>query len=184
MDTDAYVSRADFRAWAEQQRRGRYERVDGRVVQMTPERSVHARLKAAVWRALDDAVRAAGIEAEAFPDGMTVEVGEDTDYEPDALVNAGPPIGPDDVAVPNPVIVVEVLSPSTRSIDTGEKLAGYFRVPSIRHYLVVGARRREVVHHRRAGEAILSSVVTEGAIKLDPPGISIALDAIYRDVAL
>ena len=183
MDTASYISRADFRAWAEQQPRGRFERVGGRVVPMTPERSIHARLKSAIWRALDDAVRGSGIEAEAFPDGMTVEVGEDTDYEPDALVNAGPPIGSDVVAVPNPVIVVEVLSPGTRSTDAGEKLSGYFRVPSVQHYLIVGARRREVVHHRRTGDTIVTTVVTEGAITLDPPGISITLDAIYRRAA-
>jgi Uma2 family endonuclease len=183
MHTVSYISRAEFRAWAEQQPRGRFERVDGRVVQTTPERSVHARLKSAIWRALDDALRASGIEAEAFPDGMTVEVGEDTDYEPDVLVNAGPPIGPEVVAPPNPVIVVEVLSPGTRFTDTGEKLCGYFRVPSIQHYLIVGARRREVVHHRRAGETIITTVLTEGAVVLDPPGISITLDAIYRNVA-
>jgi len=184
MDTVAYLSRADFRAWAEQQPHGRYERVGGRVVQMTPERSAHALLKAAVWRALDDAVRAGGLDCQAYPDGMTVEVGEDTDYEPDALVNAGPPLGPDDVAVPNPVVVVEVLSPGTRSIDTGEKLADYFRVPSIQYYLIVSARRREVVHYRRADAAIIATVLTEGEIALDPPGISIALDAIYRGVGL
>ena len=51
---------------------------------------------------------------------MTVEV--DTDYEPDAVVNCGPPIPDDAVAATNPVIVVEVLSPGTRGIDTGAKL--------------------------------------------------------------
>jgi Uma2 family endonuclease len=184
MDMVATISRADFRAWAEQQPRGRFERVDGRVVPMTAERIVHIQLKMAVWRALDDAVRAAGIQCQALGDGATVEVGEDTDYEPDALVNAGPPPDPNDFAAPNPIVVVEVLSPGTRSIDTGEKFVGYFRVSSIQHYLVVSARRQEVVHHRRAGNAILSSVVTEGAIALDPPRISIALDDIYRDIAL
>ncbi len=184
MDMVATISRADFRAWAEQQPSGRYERVDGRVVKMTPERSVHALLKAAVWRALDDAIRAGRLDCRAYPDGMTVEVGDDTDYEPDALVNAGPPIANDDVAAPNPVIVVEVLSPGTRSIDTGAKFSGYFSVPSIQHYLIVSALRREVVHHRRAGDAIVSAVVTGGTIVLDPPGISVALDEFYRGVTL
>ena len=184
MDTLAHISRADFRAWAERQPRGRFERVAGRVVRMTPERIVHVELKNAVWHALREAVRTAGVECQAFGDGVTVEVGDDTDYEPDALVNLGPPPPPDAVAAPNPVIVVEVLSPGTRSVDTGEKLAGYFRVPSIQHCLVVSARRREMMHHRRAGEAIMTTVLTEGMIALDPPGIAIALDAIYRDVTL
>jgi Uma2 family endonuclease len=180
MDMVAYISRAEFRAWAEQQPRGRFERVDGRVVKMQRQTVGHALVKMAVWRALDDAVRAAGLDCQAYPNGVTVEVGEDTDYLPDALVNAGPAPAPDDFAAPNPVVVVEVLSPRASSIDTGEKLSGYFRVPSIQHYLIVCARRREVLHHRRAGEAIITTVLTEGAIAFDPPGISIALDAIYR----
>jgi Uma2 family endonuclease len=184
MDMNASISRDDYRRWAEAQPNGRFERVDGRVVRMTPERLTHALLKAAMWRALDDAVRAAGVSAQTFPDGVTVEVGADTDYEPDALVNLGETRWVDEVAAPNPVIVVEVLSPGTRSIDTGDKLAGYFRVPSIMHYLIVSARRRQVVHHRRSGDALASAVVTQGEIVLDPPGIAITIDAIYRDIQL
>jgi len=184
MDMVATISRADFRAWAEQQPSGRYERVDGRVVKMTPERIVHVELKSAVWRTLQAAVGEAGVECQVYGDGVTVEVGEDTDYEPDALINAGPRPGPNDVAAPNPIVVVEVLSPGTRSIDTGAKFSGYFSVPSIQHYLIVSALRREVVHHRRAGDAIVSAVVTGGTIALDPTGISVALDELYRGVTL
>ena len=178
------MTRAEFRAWAEQQPRGRFERVDGRVVEMTPERAGHVLVKVAIVSALRDELRRAGIEGQAFGDGMTVEIDEHTDYEPDAMVNIGPPLSIDAMAAPNPLIVVAVLSPSTQSIDNGEKLAGYLRVPSIQHYLVVAVRRREVVHFRRIGAAFVSTVVTEGAIRLDPPGIFITMDGIYRDVAL
>jgi len=182
MDMNATISRDEYRRWAEAQPNGRFERVDGRVVRRPAEQIVHVELKMSVWRALDDAVRASGLEAQAFGDGVTVEVGTDTDYEPDALVNLGPRPGPHEYAAPSPVIIVEVLSPSTQSIDTGDKLAGYFRVPSVMHYLVVSARRRQVVHHRRTGDSIVSAVVTEGDIALDPPGISISIDVIYRDI--
>lgn len=40
------LSRTEFHAWAEQQPRGRFERVGGSPVAMAPERWVHARLKA------------------------------------------------------------------------------------------------------------------------------------------
>ena len=86
-----------------------------------------------------------------------VRIDDDTDYEPDALVNCGPPVDPDAIAAPNPVVVVEVLSPSTRAIDTGERLVDYFRVPSIQHFLVVHVRRREVAHHRRTVDGIAST---------------------------
>ena len=117
-----FSSREDYLRWAEGQPR-RYERVCGEVVAMSPERAGHARIKAETWLALKRAVAAAGVSCEAFPDGMTVEVRDDTDYEPDALVNCGDRIGQDVVTAPNPVVVVEVLSPSTRSVDTGVKLA-------------------------------------------------------------
>ena len=100
---------------------------------------------------------------------MTVEVDEDTDYEPDALVNCGKALDPDAIAATNPVIVVEVLSPATAVVDAGGKLAGYFRVPSIRHYLIVHPRRREVIHHERKGDRIETRIVTSGQITMDPP---------------
>lgn len=78
-----------------------------------------------------------------------------------------------------PVIVVEVLSPSTRAIDTGGKLADYFTVPSIEHYLVIRADRRAVVHHRRAAGGIMTHWVVEGPIVLDPPGIRIGVEDLY-----
>jgi Uma2 family endonuclease len=173
------MSREEFREWAESQPRGRFERVDGEIVAMAPERWAHARMKARIWRALDRAITQAGLPCEAAPDGMTVEIDDGTDYEPDALVNCGPRIADDAIAVPNPVVIVEVLSPATASVDAGSKLAGYFRVASVQHYLLVRPTRREVVHHRRNGDAILTRIVREGVIELDPPGISLALDEIY-----
>jgi Uma2 family endonuclease len=82
--------------------------------------------------------------------------------------------------VPAPVVVVEVLSPSTRRIDASAKLAGYFRLPSVAHYLNVDPAEPLVVHHARgSGETILTRVVTQGTIALDPPGLGVPLAEIY-----
>jgi len=172
------LSREEFRRWAEGQT-GRYERIAGEPVAMSPERVQHVRIKSRVWAALDRAITTAGLDCEALGDGVTVEVDADTDYEPDAVVNCGPPVPPDAVSATNPVIVVEVLSPRTEAIDTSDKLADYFRVASIQHYLIVSARRREIIHHRRDGEAIVSRVANLGSIHLDPPGIVIDVVDIY-----
>jgi Uma2 family endonuclease len=172
------LSREEFRRWAEEQT-GRYERIDGEPVPMSPERAAHVRLKSRIWRILDQGIATAGLDCEALADGMTVEVDAGTDYEPDALVNCGPRVPPDAVSATNPVIVVEVLSPRTQAVDTSDKLADYFRVPSIQHYLIVSARRREVIHHRRDAEGIVSRVANLGSIRLDPPGIVIDVAEIY-----
>lgn len=174
------MTRDEYHRWAEQQP-GRYERVDGEVVAMAPERAGHARLKHRMARLLEDAVSARGLSCEVWPDGVTVRVDEDTDYEPDAAVTCGEPVPDDAVAVTDPVIVVEVASKSTHRVDSGMKLEGYFRVPSIRHYLIVRTERPAVIHHRRGnGGDILTRVVQGGVIDLDPPGIVLDVDALYR----
>jgi Uma2 family endonuclease len=78
------------------------------------------------------------------------------------------------------VILVEVLSPSTRRIDATAKLAGYFRLPSVAHYLIVDPSERLIVHHARGtDDTILTHIVREGRIVLDPPGLELAVEDIY-----
>jgi Uma2 family endonuclease len=173
-----HLTREEFRHWA-QSRKRRYERIGGEPVAMSPERAQHVRVKSRVWAALDRAIRAQGLPCEALADGMTVEIDEDTDYEPDAVVDCGPPVANDAFAAPNPVIVVEVISPVAGSIDLADKLADYFRVPSIEHYLIFRARRREVIHHRRHGAEIVTRVINLGTVALHAPGITIDLAEIY-----
>ena len=174
------LTREEYHRWAEG-RTGRYERVAGVPVAMSPERIQHVRIKSRVWAALDRAISDAALDCEALADGVTIEVDDDTDYEPDAVINCGPDMRPDAIAASNPVVVVEVLSPATQSVDTGEKLADYFRVPSIQHYLIVRVRRREIIHHWRAGLDIVSRTVNLGGIRLDPPGITLDLAQVYGD---
>ena len=177
-DADRLYSREEYRRWCDAQPRGRYERVDGRIVAMAAERGAHLRMKAAVFQALQRGIAAAGVDCQALPDGATVETG-DSDYEPDALVNCGQPMADDAIAAPNPVIIVEVLSPGTAATDTGGKLAGYFMVPSVMHYLIVHPIRRMVTHHRRAAARIDTVVMVNGPLAMDPPGIVITVEDLY-----
>jgi Uma2 family endonuclease len=105
----------------------------------------------------------------------------DSDYEPGALVNCGQPMADDAIAAPNPVVVVEVLSPGTGSTDTGAKLADYFLVRSIVHYLIVHAIKRTVIHHQRTGEGIQTRIIADEPTTMDPPGIVITVEEIYQD---
>jgi Uma2 family endonuclease len=180
LDDGLIMSREAYRTWAMAQPRGRFERIEGVVVAMAPERVRHAQVKALVWLRLREAVAAAGLACEVFPDGMTIETGE-SDYEPDAVLRCGPPLDGNRVDVPDPMVIVEVVSPDTRAIDLGPKLAGYMKVPTVRHYLIVWPDRPRLIHHSRRDEtdAIESRIVTSGPIRLDPPGIAIDLEALY-----
>ncbi len=174
MNVDEYL------AWSETNP-GRYELVQGEVYTMTPERVLHAEVKAAVYVALRRGIRAAALSCRALPDGMTVRIDARTAYEPDALVYCGPRRDANSVEIPDPVIVVEVLSPSTRRTDASEKLSGYFRVPSIHHYLMVDPDRRTVVHHRRAGDGIDSTSLQDGTLVLDPPGLELTVASLFEE---
>ena len=111
---------------------------------------------------------------------MVVRVDARTTYEPDAFVVCGPRAPPDALEIDNPVIVVEVLSPSTAAIDHGRKLSGYFSLPSVEHYLILDPDRRVVIHHKRGqGDAIETRVLSDGVARLDPPGFEVAVEALF-----
>jgi Uma2 family endonuclease len=169
----------EYLTWAERQE-GRFELFAGVVYAMTPERAEHAEIKYAVQSALLAALRRAGAPCHMLP-GMTVRVDDHTAHEPDALVYCGPKIAGDSIEVPNPMIVVEVLSPTTRHIDASAKLAGYFRIASVHHYLIVDPDQRIVIHHRRDnGDTIATKVIGDGSLRLDPPGIELAIADVFR----
>jgi Uma2 family endonuclease len=181
LGAEARMTRDEYQSWVDAQPTGRFERIDGEVVAMAPERGAHLRVKRDVLLALLRGIAAAGLSCEALPDGGTVQVEDGNDYEPDAVVTCGERMAADATVVPDPVIVVEVLSPSTRGGDLTRKLVGYFKLPSVRHYLIFWAERPQVIHHRRRddGEGIETRVVTSGAITLDPPGITISIEDVY-----
>jgi Uma2 family endonuclease len=104
----------------------------------------------------------------------------DSDHEPDAVVHCGDKLPDDAVAVPEPLIIVEVLSPSTSATDRAWKLQESFRLPSLRHYLIFWADKQQVAHHRRSDDcSIETRAVTAGEIRLEPPDITISVEDIY-----
>jgi Uma2 family endonuclease len=165
----------EFLVWAEGQD-GRWELHNGVPYAMSPERSRRAEVKFAVQLALQRALQKAGIPCHMLPDGVGVRVSEYVLYEPDALVYCGPKLPGDAIEVPNPVIVVEVASPSTRRLDASVKLGGYFNLPSLHHYLIVDPEGPPVIHHGRPPLGpILTSIVHEGTLSLAPPGVELSV---------
>jgi Uma2 family endonuclease len=169
-----------FVAWAAAQPQGRFELAGGEIVAMAPERIAHTRAKYRVMFALEGAIATRGLSCEAIGDGVSVWIDEGTVYEPDALVRCGPPAPGEATGVDDPLIVVEVISPSSRGVDTGVKLADYFQLVSVRHYLIVNVEARAVIHHRRddAG-GIDTRILKDGALVLDPPGIEVEIARMF-----
>jgi Uma2 family endonuclease len=170
------MSSDEFIAWAMTRPEGeRYELVAGEVVAMAPERASHARLKFRIARRLAEAIEAARLDCEAFTDGMAVQIDAATVYEPDAVVRCGPDLDDAAVKIVDPLIIVEVLSPSSRARDAGAKLEDYFRLRSLRHYLILKTENRTVIHHFRNEQGrIETRIIERGPVRLDPPQITLA----------
>lgn len=166
MTADAYL------AWLGEQPTWRYELVDGQIVPMNPQRAEHIKVKVAVAIALEAATK--GKPFHVLGDGMCVRIDDRTVFEPDALVYGGSEVPGDTTVLSNPIVVVEVLSPGTKTVDTTRKLEGYFKLASVRHYLIVDPKTRAIVHHARdmAG-AIATSVLSDGELAL--PAIDVRI---------
>jgi len=171
----------EFLAWSERQEGGRYELQDGWVIMQQAQNVAHLKAKKRIVSLLDLAIERAGSPHYALPDGATVRIGPHTAYEPDALVVPLPM--PDDSALEiiDPIIGVEVLSPSSAKRDLADKLIGYFELASIVHYLILDPEEKSVIWHRRspAGGLEPPRVLKDGVLSLHPPGIAIDVAAVF-----
>lgn len=177
---------AEFLDWSEEQPGGvRYELVAGAPVRlMAPTNIRHARIQRNVSDALRAAIAASGRSCEVFDAGPGIALGPDGDEcrIPDVVVTCATEIDEAARLVPDPVIVVEVASPSTRLADVNDKVEFYGGLASVQHYLVIEQDRRRAVYHGRGPSGGLEPrILRGGEIALDPPGIRLALDDFYRD---
>ena len=165
----------EYLAWADAQpERQRSELINGQIVAMAAERVGHNHTKGRVYLALTQAMKSAGIAGEVFMDGMSVPIDDHTAYEPDALVRCGTPLPFNQLKVVDPVIVVEVKSPTTAHMDTSAKLVGYFKLASVQHYLFIDPDERTVRHYWRAADwTIAEKTMTTEELDLTPPGIKV-----------
>lgn len=72
---------------------------------------------------------------------------------PDIVVVCDEPRFEDDVfdTLLNPIVLIEVLSPSTEAYDRGEKFAHYRQIASLQEYVLVSQDRISVEHYLRQG---------------------------------
>ena len=85
----------------------------------------------------------------------------------------------------NPILVVEVLSPSTEAFDKGEKFMHYQEIASLREYILVSQDRVRVEHYRLAETQWVQSEfhAPEDVLPLVSIGCELSLVDIYRRVA-
>ena len=174
------MSLDEFLAW-EREQPERYE-FDGFVAHMMTGGSLdHSTIASKLWSALDGKLRGTGCRP--FRGDAKVIANNGVRY-PDLSVTCSPIAGTDDI-VPDPVVVIEILSPSTEREDRGRKKFDYFATPSIRQYAIVEQDERRIDLYTRTDTAWIDEIITGDAVlNLSAIGIEIPLAAIYEDTEL
>ncbi|ORE91596.1 Uma2 family endonuclease [Aurantimonas sp. 22II-16-19i] len=174
----------DFLRWNEG-REGRREFVGGRIVEMmTGGTEQHAELMMQLGFVLKSLLDPSRFVVAGSDYAVRTPLG--VRYA-DVLVKARMPGSGKSLATDRPLLVAEILSPSSLAIDFGEKAQDYTALDSLLHYLVLAQDEPRVwLWSRGADGAFEKPEMTAGreeTVDLRGLGISLALAELYRGIA-
>ena len=161
----------------------KHEYVFGEVYAMAGTSDNHNRIAVNITTALSNHLRDS--PCEPFFADIKVRVSPNVYYYPDVLVMCEQT--PENKYFRSePVLLVEVISPSTKEIDRREKLLFYQQMPSVREYAVVEQEKMHVeIHRRQADDSWTTYYFGQDAdeqIEFQSVGLTLTLGEIYRRV--
>ncbi len=160
----------------------RYEYIYGEVYAMAGASTKHNRIVTNIGYQIDN--RLANSRCETYIENVKLKADQATFYYPDVMV-ACDEKPKSTFYREEPILLVEVLSPSTERTDRHEKLTVYKNIPSLQEYLVVWQDKIYVEIHRRQAD---NSWQTESydeiddSVKLNSIDFTLTLGEIYRRV--
>lgn len=163
----------------------RHQFFNGEVFAMTGGTFTHAAIAGNLHIALGSRLK--GTPCRPMNSDMRIHTPSGLDTYPDLSVLCGEPELTDgERTLHNPVVIFEVLSPSTSSYDRGDKFLHYRSIPTLRDYVLVDGETLLVEHFRRSPDGF-EWVLHEHrgraqVLRLPAIGVELALEEIYRDV--
>jgi len=165
----------------------RYEYFDGEVFAMAGGSPNQARISGNACSTLQSKLR--GGRCEAFNSEMRIKVPKALPYRyPDASVVCGEPVF-DEIngqqMLVNPILIVEVLSPSTAAYDLVEKFAAYQSIDAFQEYLLISQDRPLVIQHVKQSKRRWLRIEIEGMeseVKLESVNATLTLSELYERV--
>ena len=163
----------------------RWEFVDGQVCAMSEPTDAHEIIAGNVFAALVNHLRKH--RCRVFKGNKRVRVeflNRVMHYYPDVMVVCNPPSGEEQFKE-NPVLVVEVLSPSTEGTDIREKMFAYLNTQNVLHYVIIAQERMEVTIYRRTtppeGWEIETLDKTADLLRLPDLGFEMSVADVYEN---
>ncbi len=164
-----------FLDWMDAQPEGaRYELHGGEIVGMVNERSIHARGKTIIASQLHAQLRGKG-PRRAYAEGLAVRFADEAVVYPDVMVDCSEP-EPDARFVTKPVLVVEILSPSTRGADIGLKAPRYIGVPGLVALVMIDLDGKQAIILRPSAPNVPEIAGRDATPRFELPGGAVTLD--------
>ena len=159
---------AEFDAFVENQLEALdYELVEGEVVLMTNPNRRHEVIVSNIGAPLKPAMDRRGCRA--YQGGMRVQLDARSNnidkVKPDIVVQCGKNDRAGDLLhyITDPIVIVEVLSPSTMDVDRGAKLDFYKLMRTVMHIAIVYQDQLRIEHYRRQPEGWVCDVLTHAS---------------------
>jgi Uma2 family endonuclease len=179
---------ADFLAWPGDGSGRKFQLVDGELRAMSPSSAIHGSIQTdlgyALRRHMIEQNRNCRVVTEP---GVVTRVRANINLRvPDLGVSCTPP-SPGEQALPDPIVLIEILSPGNVS-DTWENVWSYTTIPSVREIVVVHSTRVFAELLRRDSEgnwpAEPEEIGADGTLRLDSIGFACPLRAAYAQTHL
>lgn len=154
------------------------ELIDGQVHAMAGEGYNHNCIAANILGEFRNHLK--GTPCATFMADIKVRIGKDYVY-PDVLVDCSKMSG-DDYFSTAPVIIVEVLSRSTRKIDTTTKLLSYINLPSLQEYVLIEPDIVSVQVLRRSNHWLSEYYFLGDSVAFESIGLTLTVEEIYDRV--
>ncbi|MEB4592844.1 Uma2 family endonuclease [Candidatus Thiothrix sp. Deng01] len=174
-----YVSVEDFLA-GERASEVKHEYVDGQVYAMAGASVRHNLIAGNMYALLWNHLRGAA----CFPltNDMLLKTSKSKFRYPDLMVVCEGDSSDDDYIREQPVLVVEVLSRSTRRQDKTEKRAEYLALPSLQEYVLIEQEYAEVEVQRRRNQWQPEFFYLGQAFMLESVNANLSVEELYQRV--
>ena len=179
---------AEFLDWPGDGTGRRFELVDGELRPMSPGSRAHGSIKMRLGRLIDEALEAAGSPCSivSTPGVITGRHAHINMRIPDLGVTCTPD-APGQRALPDPVVLIEILSPSN-AVDTWDNVWAYTTIPSLREIAVVHSTQVQAELLRRATDggwpAVPEQIDAVGTLCLESITFACPLRAAYAQTHL
>ncbi len=162
----------------------RYEYIDGHVYAMSGASKNHHRISKNISRKFDDSFLEKGSSCESFSENMKVKESDKTTkyFYPDVLVTCDPDDNDNEYYISSSIIIVEVLSESTRKYDLTAKKLYYFNIPTLQEYVVIEQDICQVEVFRKSDDWRSTVYFLGDQISFESIDVIVSVEDIYHHV--